>query len=92
MATLTTRSRTGLFLSYRDSRAPSRARTSRRVYDVEDNEESENERLIRPMIDIGFSVQAEVLPPTWYVVFLFFGIGSDIERTCSAQGRHLRSG
>ena len=79
MAALTTRSRTGLFLSYRDSRAPSRAR-SRRVYDVEDNEESENERLIRPgpsRVDAGFSVQAEVLPPTWCVVlfcfFLFLG-------------------
>ncbi|KAL1942694.1 hypothetical protein VTO73DRAFT_4934 [Trametes versicolor] len=62
----TTRSRTLLFISYRDSRAgSSRTRRSRVItnYDAAQNEDDEHEHLINP--DSGhISIDAE-LPPKW---------------------------
>lgn len=62
----TTRSRTLLFISYRDSRAgSSRTRRSRVItnYDAAQNEDDEHEHLINP--DYGhISIDAE-LPPKW---------------------------
>lgn len=59
----TTRSRTGLFLSYRDSRASSSTRfsSSRTTYNDDDDEE---QQLIQPhrVVDMD-------LPPEWYFNF-----------------------
>lgn len=64
--TPTTRSRTLLFLSYRDSRASSsRFRRHRVVPQFEETDgDDEHERLISP--DAGHVAIDADLPPTWY--------------------------
>ncbi len=61
----TTRSRTGLFLSYRDSQAPRRHRTSTRAYDNVAYNDDENEQLIQ---NNHISIDIPVLPPKWFII------------------------
>ncbi len=71
----TTRSRTLLFISYRDSRAgASRSRRARIItnYDAAHDDDDEHERLINA--EAGhISIDAE-LPPKWYVQHSPFGL------------------
>lgn len=61
----TTRSRTGLFLSYRESRAPSRYSRSRaNLYNETDDVDDEEQGLIS---ESGHrTVNVDPLPPKWY--------------------------
>jgi hypothetical protein len=61
----TTRSRTGLFLSYRDSQAPRRHRTSTKAYDNVAYNDDENEQLIQ---NNHISIDIPVLPPKWFII------------------------
>src|SRR5260370_34217034 len=59
----TTRSRTGLFLSYRDSQAPRRrSRSHTTAYDAAPYNDDENERLIQ---NNHIAIDFPILPPKW---------------------------
>ena len=63
----TTRSRTGLFLSYRDSTAPRRRRRPVAYSDFADEaNDDENEQLIQSS---HVAVDVPVLPPRWFRPF-----------------------
>ncbi|KAF9531654.1 t-SNARE [Crepidotus variabilis] len=59
----TTRSRTSLFLSYRDSQAPRRRRTRTTAYESTEYHDDENEHLIQASSHV--SVDIPSLPPKW---------------------------
>lgn len=70
----TTRSRTLLFLSYRDSRAQSSRfkRPSRSIYDDNDNDDTGNDNdngddEHQRLISHSDSVPSHSLPPAWYI-------------------------
>jgi syntaxin 16 len=61
----TTRSRTGLFLSYRESRAPSRYSRSRTNLYNDTEEDDEQQGLISA--SSHRTIDVDPLPPKWYV-------------------------